>query len=192
MTASPLPEHGVLRNARADADSHCVAGASEIAIDVLRPCSDLPPTAGPVTSTSGPFSEAPRMKTLATAAAVVSIAVLVACGGGGGGKVPRARPTRRMCSIRRPIHRIRRQRPSSCRKRSNSNSRPRLAFQAKHFVRDVRVIFRYPTSIAVSVRCWSASCIDADRAVVDTEFLYPLSTVRRWEVETAAMAPCSR
>ena len=50
MTASPFPEHGVLCNARADADSHCAAGASEIAIDMLRPCSDLPPATGPVTT----------------------------------------------------------------------------------------------------------------------------------------------
>ena len=49
MTPSPFPEHGVLRNARADADSHCVAGANEIAIDMLRPYRDLPPATGPVT-----------------------------------------------------------------------------------------------------------------------------------------------
>ena len=38
VTASPFPEHGLLRNACADVDSHCVAGASEIAIDMPRPC----------------------------------------------------------------------------------------------------------------------------------------------------------
>ena len=40
----------------------------------------------------------------------------------------RARPIQRISSILRSIRRNGRERPSSCRKRSNSNSRPRLAF----------------------------------------------------------------